>query len=87
MGGAFLSLFAYFPYIVPYTGALIPTIGLAVTGVSSLFSFAIQNEVKSVRIIEDGRVEIKYSVSPVVTKTVYAELGQVHSVMKDAPEG
>lgn len=80
-------MFAYFPYIVPYTGALIPTLGLAFTGVSSLFTFAVQDEVKSVRIVEDGRVEIKYSVSPVITKTIYADLGQIHSVMKDAPEG
>lgn len=87
LGGSFLGLFSYYPYITPFTGPVLPTLALAVTGVTALMNFATQQSVSSLRLNNEGELEVKYNVTPFITKTATANLGAVHSFNKESPFG
>jgi hypothetical protein len=81
---AFASTFGiywYLPYMAVYTGTATPIFVACMAGLYGMNSFSDTNMVNSIKVVENGTLEINVALSPFASKTIHANIKAVKSVV------
>jgi hypothetical protein len=75
------GIYAYLPYMAVFTGSTVPIFAACMAALYGVNSFSETNYINSIRVVDNGKLEINVALSPFASKNITTDIKSVKSVV------